>query len=296
MIPHLDNLLRHLLMARIAVLATEEQVGFQPPDQDWRTHVGSLSSLALNVYLMAVTENLKLRSNERERRTQGGMVLEVPAPRRVDCHYLVTAWSPATPAPGVEPVLDEHGLLYQAAVALCNAEPLVPRRVYAPAPLPGGFPEAIADAELPTVVLTTDDLATPMSEFWTTVDWRWKPAVHLTVTLPLLYEERVTGPMVTTRITEYRESGRAEAAEVWIEIGGRVATGTPLQPVPAAWVRLETPGGLAPTTAETGADGRFAFHKLAAGPYVLRIRAPGFAEATRAIDVPSAAGGYDVEL
>jgi hypothetical protein len=294
-IAHLDNLLRHVFMARIPDLTVEEQVGFQPPDQDWRTHVGGLAGIALNVYLTALGENLKLRSNERVREFQGSNVVETPAPRRLDCHYLITAWSPATPSPAVEPTLDEHALLYQAATVLTNAEPLVPRAAYAPSPLPAGFPAAIADAELPTLVLVAENTPS-MSDFWSTVDWRWKPGLHLTVTLPLLFEHDVAGPMVTTRITEYRESGRAETAEVWIDIGGHLRTGTPPVPVTGAWVRLETPAGQALTATETDAEGRFKFHRLAAGPYVLRIRADGFAEATRAIDVPSPAGGYDVEI
>ncbi|HYO13592.1 MAG TPA: Pvc16 family protein [Thermoanaerobaculia bacterium] len=296
MIDHLDNLLRHLFVSRIAEITADDQVGFQPPDQDWRNHVGSLSGIALNIYLVGLAENRKLRSNERVREYGNGTVHEVPAPRRLDCHYLITAWSPIAPSPLVEPALDEHALLYQAAAVLTNAEPLVPRRVYAPDPLPGTFPDAIADAELPTVVLASEGLP-PMSDFWSTVDWRWKPAVNLTVTLPILYERKVAGPMVTTRITEYRQQGGTGTPEVWIQIGGHVRTGTPPEPVAGAWVRLETsPGGLPLQTTETDADGRFTFTQLAAGPYALRIRAQGFAEATRNIQVPSAAGGYDVEI
>ncbi|HEX9671579.1 MAG TPA: Pvc16 family protein [Thermoanaerobaculia bacterium] len=293
MIADLDNLLRHLFVDRIPIAG--DHVGFQPPDEDWRTHVGSLVANALNVYLIALTENRKLRSNERVREYANGGVHETPAPRRLDCHYLITAWSPVVVSPLVEPALDEHALLYQVAAVLSNAEPLVPRRVYAPAPLPGGFPDAIADAELPTMLLAAD-AGPQMSDFWSTLDLPWRPAVHLTVTLPLLYERRVAGPMVTTRITEYRQSGGAESAEVWIQIGGHVRSGAPLQPVAGAWVRLETPGGLPLQTAETKADGRFTFAELAAGPYVLRVRAPGFAESTHNVQVPSAAGGYDVEI
>ena len=32
--------------------------------------------------------------------------------------------------------------------------------------------------------------------------------------------------MVTTRITEYRQTGRPETAEVWIQIGGHVLDAT----------------------------------------------------------------------
>jgi hypothetical protein len=294
-IAHLDNMLRHLFLDRIAEITAAEQVGFQPPDQDWRNHVGTLSATALNVYLMALMENRKLHSNERQREYRDGAGYETRAPRRLDCHYLITAWSPVAPSALVEPVLDEHALLYESAAVLTNAEPMVPRRIYAPSPLPATFPSAIADEELPSVVLAGEGLP-QMSDFWSTVDWRLKPAVHLTVTLPLLYDQQLEGPIVTTRITEYRQHGRLETADVWIQIGGHVRTGTPPQPIPAAFVQLETPGNVLLQTTETDTDGRFTFADLAAGPYVLRIRARGFAEATRNIQVPSAAGGYDQEI
>ena len=295
MIAHLDNLLRHLFVDRIAEITAVDQVGFQPPDQDWRNHVGGLAGIALNVYLIALTENRKLRTNEREREYRNGGAYDTRAPRRLDCHYLITAWSPIVPSPLVEPVLDEHALLYQVAAVLTNVEPMVPRRIYAPAPLPGGFPVAIADVELPSIVLMAEGVP-QMSDFWSTVDWRWKPAVNLTVTLPLIYEQQLSGPLVTTRITEYRQSGSAAAAEVWIQIGGHLRSGAPPQPVAGAWVRLETAGNLPLQTTETDAAGRFTFAELAAGPYVLRIRASGFAEVTRNIQVPSAVGGYDQEI
>jgi hypothetical protein len=102
--------------------------------------------------------------------------------------------------------------------------------------------------------------------------------------------------MVTTRITEYRQSGQPGPTEVWIQIGGHVRTGAPLAPVPAAFVRLETLAAVPLQTTETDANGRFTFADLVADSYVLRIRAPGFAEVTRNIQVPSAAGGYDQEI
>ena len=295
MIAHLDNMLRHLFMDRIAEITAADQVGFQPPDQDWRNHVGTLTGTALNVYLMALMENRKLRSNDRDREVRNGEVYETRAPRRLDCHYLITAWSPVAPSALAEPVIDEHALLYESAAVLTNAEPMIPRRVYAPSPLPATFPAAIADVELPSVVLAAEGVP-QMSDFWSTVDWRLKPAVHLTVTLPLVFDQQVEGPLVTTRITEYRQMGRPETAQTWIQIGGHVRSGAPPQPVDAAFVQLETPGNVPLQTTTTGSDGRFTFADLAAGPYVLRIRARGFAEVTRNVQVPSAAGGYDQEI
>src|SRR5438094_842473 len=126
MIHHLDNLLRHLFLAQIAEITSEDQVGFQPPDEEWRGYVTNLRLNALNVYLVDLRENRKLHSNERVRTVQNGIISETPAPRRVDCHYLITAWSPAQPGPAVEPTLDEHALLAAVTGVLMQNESLIP--------------------------------------------------------------------------------------------------------------------------------------------------------------------------
>jgi hypothetical protein len=295
MIDQLDHLLRHLLRSTIAELASDDQVRFQPPDQDWRSFVGTLSGIALNVYLVALAENTHLRSNEVARQYAGPQVFETRAPRRLDCQYLITAWSPVSVSSLFEPTVDEHALLYKTAAVLMNAEPFVPRRIYAPDPLPSGFPDAIADAELPSLVLLADAFP-KMAEFWGTVEWRWKPGVYLTVTLPVLLDRQVAGPPVLTRAARTALLGGAAPAAELVQIGGQVLAGAPPAPVGGAWVRLESPAGAALRTASTDDQGRFTFAGLAAGPYTLRVRAAGFAEAARAIAIPSAPGGYDVQL
>lgn len=221
MIAHLDNMLRHLFIAQIDEITRDNQVGFQPPDQDWRTHVRNLEGNALNVYLVDIRENRKLRSNEKVSTMNNGIVSETQAPRRIDCHYLITAWSPVDVTPAVEPTIDEHTLLYRVTGVLMNNEPLVPRRIYDPDPLPGGFPPEIADVELPTTILPVEGFP-KLAEFWGTVEWRWKPGIYLIVTLPVILDTHIAGPMVTTRITEYRQIGKPDTAEVWIQIGGHV--------------------------------------------------------------------------
>jgi hypothetical protein len=302
MIHHLDNLLRHLFLAQIAEITSEEQVGFQPPDEDWRGHVTNLQRNALNVYLVDLRENRQLRSNERVRAIQNGIASETPAPRRVDCQYLITAWSPAEPGPAVEPTLDEHALLAAVTGVLMRNESLIPREVYAPDPLPATFPPEVAGAELPTSVLPGEGFP-KLAEFWGTMgaNHRWKPAVYLVVTVPVILQTEIAGPMVTTRITEYRQTGKPETAEVWVQIGGHVLDATnPLQdgspaPVTGAWVRLEGSGGGPLQTTTTNDLGRFTFGQLQPGAYQLRWRAAGHPEpAPRLIQVPSPSGEYDL--
>lgn len=303
MINYLDNLLRHLFMTDIAELTDEPQIRFQPPDEDWRNYVSGLEGNALNIYLADLRENRKLRSNERVHENQNSIINQTPAPRRIDCHYLITGWSPAQPGPSVEPTPDEHALLYQVTHVLMNHDPLIPREIYAPDPLPPSFPEIIGDAELPTSILPVEGFL-KLPEFWGTmgVNHRWKPAVYLVITLPVVLPTEVAGPMVTTRITEYRQTGQAETAEVWMQIGGQVldATNVPPDdaptPIENAWVQLETMGGQRLQTTRTNELGRFTFGELQAGQYRLRFSATGFSEAVREIGVPSPTGEYDLRF
>lgn len=317
MIDHLNNLLRHVMMVQVRNLrptpedppeaanaVLEEQVRFQPPDDEWRTHVSNLQRPALNIYLVDLRENRKLRSNARIRTVENGLASEQQAPGRVDCHYLITAWSPAVPSPAVEPAMDEHTLLYEVTGVMVNNAPLNPSRLYPPDSVAlETVPLLIRDCDLPTEILPVEGFP-KLAEFWGAMgaNHRWKPAVYLVVTLPVALPTQIAGPLVTTRITEYRRTGRPETAETLIQIGGHVLdainpdpdTGIPV-PVLGAWVRLETTDGRPLQTTETNALGRFTFNSLPPGQFQLNWRAEGLPIPTpRLIDVPSPTGEYDL--
>jgi hypothetical protein len=234
-----------------------------------------------------------LRTNERTRSFQNGLVAEEPAPARIDCHYLITAESPANEDHGK--TIEEHRLLQEVTAVLMNTQPLVPRQVFFPAPLPAGFPGLIADAELPFSVLPTEGFP-KLAEFWGAMGTghRWKPAVYLVVTLPVALETIVAGPMVTTRITEYRQAGKPETAESWIQIGGTVFNNKG-EVVEHAWVRLETTTNEPLQTTDTNEQGRFTFLNLHTCTYLLHVRAIG-KKVKPSIEVPSPTGNYDVKL
>jgi hypothetical protein len=296
LIAQLDIILRDLLIDQVDALTGDEQVRFEPPDEDFRAYVATLNQLAVNVYLVDLRENRQLRSSERTLSIENGDYRAEPAPARLDCQYLVSAWSPAKASPGVEPALDEQALLYAAVGALLRAAPLNPSRVY-----PAGsakllaVPEAIRSADLPTHVAPPDGFP-KLAEFWGTMGVKhpWKPTLWLTVTLPVVLDVEFAGPMVTTRITEYRQVGDA-AGELWIQIGGAVTTATG-EPVAGAWVGLETLGNALLAAGETNALGRFTFSGLATGEYHLRVRAAGYLEQLKTVGGPAADGIYDVQL
>ena len=299
MLTQLDTLLRHLFMTQVGGITTEDQVRFQPPDQMWRTYVNGLGARnALNIYLFDLRENRKLRSNERVRSTDSGVAFDTPAAPRVDCHYLITAWSPMTVTPLLEPVLDEHSLLYSVTTALMAEAPLNPTRRYAAGSADLlAWPEGWRDTDLPTVILPIEAFP-KYAEFWGTMGQThpWKPAIYLVVTLPVVLAAQRAGYLVTTRETAYGRADTAAASDALLQIGGTVrAAGN--QAVAAAWVGLEAADGATLLqVAETDAQGRFTFSHVRGGHYWLRVRAAGRSEGHLPIGVPGPAGGYDVQL
>lgn len=298
MIPELDAMLRELMVSRIP-LASDAQVSFRPPDDDWRTEVFNLQQMALNFYLVDLRENRKLRSNELVRvGEQLGQVIYQLAPARVDCHYLITAWSPVQPGPALEPTIDEHQLLYQTMAVLMNNLPLNPIRVYGEGnPILNTLPELFT-RDLPTQVLPVEGFL-KQPEFWGTMgqDHRWRPAIYLIVTLPLALAIPPAGPIVVSPVASLERNDRPGEPDHFYFIGGRVidATLNPPQPLADAWVQLSDTNANRLGATRTNAQGQFIFRVSVPGEYRLEWRAEGRpAPPARDVIVPSATGEYDL--
>jgi hypothetical protein len=302
-IDQLDILLRKLITSTVPGFSSDDQVRFQPPDEDWRTYVktttiGGNPANFLDLYLVDLRENRKLRDNSRIQTIQNGDVIETPAPRRVDCHYLISAWSPADITPAIEPTLDEHAILYEVAASLSLNDPLIPTQIYAPGPVPPTFPPGFTDSEMPIALVPPEGFI-KLAEFWGTMGekHRWKPVVYLIVTLPILPTAWLAGPMVTTSFAEMLMTGVSVSAETMIQIGGTVSDSqVPPQPVASVWVELLTPLNVRVQLAQTDAQGHFTFLRVPPGPWQLRASSPGFTVVTRPISVPSPTGEYDLQL
>lgn len=302
MIDHLDNLLRTVLLRGVDGLTSESQVRFQPPDDEWRTAVANLQvdgapANAVNLYLTEIRANPELRGERRERTQVNGMVVDRQAPTKIDCHYLVSAWSPAKVTEQVEPTLDEHALLYRAVAALQEAAPVNPTRVYpAGSAALAAVPDLIRDADLPTRIAPAEGVA-KLAEFWGAMGTnnRWRPVVELVVTLPVAVAPDPVGPLVTTQVIDFRASGRTGPAERWMRIGGTVRTGAG-EPVGEAQVDVEAVDGTRLHAAVTGEAGRWTADGLQPGRYRLRTRAVGRPEVVTDIDVPSTTRDYDVTV
>lgn len=306
MIDNVDDTLYHLFRNRLKLLGSPvapEQIRFQPPDADWRAHLTHLHAKpALNVYLVEMRENRKLRSNELEREYDNGghVVAQRRAPARADCHYLITAWSSAS-EDGTDPDVathggtsEEHAILHEVASLLEANLPLVPADVWAGS-FPAGFSADLAVAVLPTTVLPVDGFP-KYGEFWGTMGAAqpWKPAVYFVVTVPLSTTSRRTGPPVTTLSGEFLPGFSANGAETVIDVGGHVLYSG--DAVGGAWVRLETPAGDLLESTITDDKGRFKFKRIAAQTYVFRAGATGVGADERQLVVPSPYGDYDLHL
>ncbi|MBB5429127.1 hypothetical protein HDG40_007322 [Paraburkholderia sp. JPY158] len=304
MIPLLDNLLRQLFRTSILhnglpVLVKDAQLGFQPPDDDWRTLVFLNNDLSLNVYLVDMRENRKLRTNERERMVQGSDVFEVPPPRRVDCHYLISAWSPAKASPAVDPTLDEHGLLAETARVLGAHDELDPVAIYALSNPPQLPPPPIADERFPLTLLPVEGFP-KYAEFWGTMGDknRWKPCIYTVITVALKEQPLWVGPMVTTTFTRTFVRDNPATENTRFHIGGIVYdNAVPPQPVALAWVELLNPTNQRIAFTRADALGRFVFADVAAGAWQVRASAmPQGISPARAITVPEPTGNYDISF
>jgi hypothetical protein len=300
----LDTLLRRLFIKQVSGITDAAQVRFRAPDHDWRTYVSGLNvgghpAPALNVYLVDLRENRRLRSNERARVIDRGVPIDTPAPRWADCHYLITAWSPATEHGDVEPLLAEHRLLYDVTAALMRFQPLMPAVIFDPDLPPAGLPAHALSEGLATTVLPADGFP-KYAEFWGTMGniHPWKPAVYLVVTVPVEMPVAQAGKPVTMRTTVYTGNGDRE---VFVQIGGTVRDPAGA-PVTGAWVQIQAldevgaPKGPAATT-RTDALGRFTFANLKHGNYTLAARASGLGDFSNNTLVISAdSGNFDITM
>ena len=288
-------MLRTVLMSQVPGITTESQVRFQPPDEAWLAEVSKLRANALNVYLADVRERRDLRSNEWVAGTGPQGPTRTPAPTRVDCHYLVSAWSPANVTPAIEPTLDEHHLLYDALAALLRSSPLVPASIYpAGSAALAAIEPVLVGGSIPSEVVPPEGFA-KLAEFWSAMGTAvpWKPALWVIVTVPVMLRTQISSPLVTTRIIEFRQGHEPDTAEVFVQIAGTVTQATAA--VEHAVIGIER-DAVVLQSVDTGPDGRFTFAGLRPAPHVLRVEAPGVPRFSVPITVPDPHGSYDITV
>src|SRR5580765_4800866 len=139
----------------------------------------------VDLFLYDVRENTELRTNELEIEIKNGQAISHPAPLRLNCSYLATAW----PVGGAELALQEHRLLTQVLRVL-SRYPMIP----------AGFLQGSLvgqDPPLPMVALHPDALKN-LAEFWSSLGSKMKASLTVTVTISVPVFADIQDFLVTT--------------------------------------------------------------------------------------------------
>jgi Pvc16 N-terminal domain len=158
----LDEALESFLRSEVPLSSRQVAVVFEAPDEEWASKV---TRPTVNMYLWDVRSNLVERHAGTELVEDGdGKRYRRPPMPRVDCRYLVTAWTTA--------LKDEHQLLGAVLSALLDSRELAEEHL----------PEAYSNVRpLPTIAVANPD-GGDHSDFWTALGGRLKPGLDLVVT------------------------------------------------------------------------------------------------------------------
>lgn len=278
MLHDLDMTLNNMLGdAKAPAELRDAQASFLTPERG-----AALSENTVNLFLYDVKENRELRDPVPiVERVNADFVRRRPL-LRVDCSYLVTAWS--TKEKDVK-VKEEHQLLGQALLWLSRF-PTIPEKFLQGTLANQPFPP-------PTMVAQMDGTHNT-AEFWTALGIPPRPCFNLLVTIAMdLGVKEKEGPPVASKEIRLKQINPPGEAESLFEIGGvlrRADTGEAIA------------GGLVSVIqtnarATTDEDGRFRLQVHGRGSFTLRIVAHGYASRETDISVPATRpNAYDVSL
>jgi hypothetical protein len=231
-------------------------ISFVTPDKDYRP-----GQPTINAYLHEVNENRALRDQTRELGRVGDVWSSKPPVLRVDCTYLITAWSPDTA--GLK-VSAEHRMLGLALIWLSRF-PLIPERF-----LTGLLKTPQQPYPVPAVVAQTHE-GQQMGHFWTALGTPPRPGFSVTLTISVEPFDEVEEFAVVKRF----DLGTVSLEPLTLQ--GRVLDH---RLTAAAGVMVDVVG--ASVSSMTDAGGRFSLPGLDPGDHTLRVRVTGAPD----LDVP----------
>jgi hypothetical protein len=169
MIDDLDRSIEELLRRELPPsLVGQVAISFAAPDSEFPP--ASVTLPAVDLFLYDIRENLELRRPGWViERKPDGTALKQQRPVRVDCSYLVTAWSSEG---STTRALDEHRILSEVMDVLVR-HPMLPEQV-----LQG----RLKGQEPPTAVLQPGRLQS-VGELWQALGGKPKAALNYTVTI-----------------------------------------------------------------------------------------------------------------
>ncbi len=222
----LDETLEAFLRHEVPLPARQVDVSFEAPDNEWGAAV---TKPTVNLFLWAVRVNTAEREAgiELVEGEDGARSWRTPKPR-VDCRYLVTAWTTE--------VQDEHRLLGAVLTALLRLREIAAEH------LQGAYAGV---RPLPTVSAAHPD-AEGSPDLWQALGGKLKPGLDLQVTATVDADIlREAGPLVERYGLQVADPADPNRADHTLSVGG-VADG-------AAGATVRSPRGR--TTAD--AEGRF---------------------------------------
>jgi Pvc16 N-terminal domain/Carboxypeptidase regulatory-like domain len=250
-------------------------VSFMTPDRTFAP-----PNATVDLFLYEVRENRELRDGRPIVEHSGNGYTRRLPPLRADCSYIVTTWTPGQP--GDAQVAAEHRLLGQALVWLSHF-PTIPD-VYLQGLL--GSPDRIYP---PPAMAAQVDPNQHAGDFWVAMGIAPRPAFYLTVTVEMELGGAISGPLVTTHVTEFVVDGAHDRP--WIQIGGRVLAqggdGLAGAVVDIVDLRLRT---------RSREEGRYSFPRVPPGTHTVRVVAEGFTPQTQPLVVPGGPDNYVVSL
>src|SRR5262249_48069667 len=199
MIDDLDRTIEELLKRELAPALVEQvAISFAAPDSEFPPSTVTLP--AVDLFLYDIRENLELRSNEWIiEHTGNGAATRRRAPVRVDCSYLITAWS--SESPPTRP-LDEHRLLSEVMKVLLR-HPTLPEVL-----LQGSLKNQ--EPPLPSSTLQPGRLQS-VGEFWQALGGKPKAALNYTVTIGISADRPVETELpVIDKMLKFRPGMDAE--------------------------------------------------------------------------------------
>lgn len=234
------------------------EVSFETPDKDFKP-----AQATVNLFLYEVQENRELHDNTRVLNRVGDHYVSQPPPLRMDCTYLVTAWSPKAGGLKAE---EEHRLLALALLWLSRF-PVIQDSF-----LQGSLKNPPQLYPLPTMVaqMKADQ---SMGQFWNALGIAPRPAFSLTATIGMQpFDQMDQYPVVQAVQVE-------TASLISPTLAGRVLDRM-LAPVPGAKVTVVETG----QQETVGPAGGFSFTGLAFGGYTLRVQVPNQPDVQTSVD------------
>lgn len=199
MIDDLDRTVEELLTRELASTLVEQiDISFAAPDSEFPP--SSVTLPAIDLFLYDVRENIELRDPQwvLERKTDG-TATRTRSPVRVDCSYLITAWSSES---STTRALDEHRLLSEVMKVLLR-HPTLPE-VLLQGTLKGQEPP------LPATTLQPGRLQS-VGEFWQALGGKPKAALNYTVTVGVVPGRAIeTEVPVIDKTLKFSAEGRCE--------------------------------------------------------------------------------------